>query len=388
MKSENDFSRRAFTLIELLVVISIISLLIAILLPAIGKAKDAALVTQSSANISNLAKAGYTYAADWSDRHFTACPDDLGIVGGNGTAYAQTVGCPSQQLLGFDTSGGLWGYWIAGPLCPQSVGGEGNWQVLIPFTFAAPGCGGSGNEGNPYDASFGAWEMPNTKAYNAYLNGRFYDKVFFAPKDRVGLLAADFGLINEGEFTPGVGNGVVFPTYCWSPANMFNPNVLKSVGTSADCGTVGNYALSGIAAFRAPKLGHARFPELKTFFCEKLWLQNREGGEYNYNCQTRRLWLFNEGYNSSPVCAFVDGHVAQAGINTAVNDQTRVEVTNTSATCPLAKGLWHKGTPAGANGWFTGNSGYDPLIDMRPTSFHILTVDGILGRDNLKAGGS
>ena len=388
MKSENDFSRRAFTLIELLVVISIISLLIAILLPAIGKAKDAALVTQSSANISNLAKAGYTYAADWSDRHFTACPDDLG-VSGFGT-YANTVGCPSQQLLGFDTSGGLWGYWVAGALCPQAVGQPGNWPVLIPFAFASPGCGGPGNESNPYDNSFGAYEMPNTKAYNAYLNGRFYDKVFFAPKDRVGLLAADFGLINEGEFTPGTGGAVIFPTYCWSPANMMNPNVLRSSfsGTATDCNSVGNLAASGIAAYRAPKLGHSRFPELKTFLIEKLWLQNREGGEYNYNCGTKRLWLFNEGYNSSPVCAFVDGHVAQAGMNTAVNDQTRVEGTNTSATCPLGKGLWHKGTPAGATGWFTNGAGYDPLIDMRPTSFHMLTVDGILGRDTLKAGGS
>ena len=390
MKSENDFSRRAFTLIELLVVISIISLLIAILLPAIGKAKDAALLTQSSANIANITKAGYTYAADWSDRHFTACPDDLGITQGNGPLYAQTVGCPSQQLLGFDTSGGLWGYWVNGPLCPQAVGQAGNWQVLIPFVFSAPGCSGAGNESNPYDNSFGSYEMPNTKSYNAYLNGRFYDKVFFAPKDRVGLLAADFGIINEGEFTPGGGGAVVFPTYCWSPANMFNPNVLKSnfTASSTDCNTAGNLAASGIAAFRAPKLGHSRFPELKTYMVEKLWLQNREGGEYNFNCGPKRLWLFNEGYNSSPVCSFIDGHVAQAGMNTAVNDQTRVEGTNTTATCPLGKGLWHKGTPAGANGWFQSGSGYDPLIDMRPTSFHMLTTDGILGRDTLKAGGS
>lgn len=171
---------------------------------------------------------------------------------------------------------------------------------------------------------------------------------------------------------------------------MMNPNVLRSSfnGTATDCNSVGNLAASGIAAYRAPKLGHSRFPELKTFLIEKLWLQNREGGEYNYNCGTKRLWLFNEGYNSSPVCAFVDGHVAQAGMNTAVNDQTRVEGTNTSATCPLGKGLWHKGTPAGATGWFTGGAGYDPLIDMRPTSFHMLTTDGILGRDTLKAGGS
>ena len=54
-----------FTIVELLVVISIIALLIAILLPAIGKARDAARVTQSSANLRNLGIANDTYGADW-----------------------------------------------------------------------------------------------------------------------------------------------------------------------------------------------------------------------------------------------------------------------------------------------------------------------------------
>ncbi|MGB1124850.1 MAG: type II secretion system protein [Phycisphaeraceae bacterium] len=56
--------RRAFTLIELLVVISIITLLIAILLPALARARSAATQTLCLSNIRGLATASHAYAAD------------------------------------------------------------------------------------------------------------------------------------------------------------------------------------------------------------------------------------------------------------------------------------------------------------------------------------
>ena len=53
---------KGFTIIELLVVVSIIALLIGILLPAIGKAREQAKLTQSQSNLRNLAAAHATYS--------------------------------------------------------------------------------------------------------------------------------------------------------------------------------------------------------------------------------------------------------------------------------------------------------------------------------------
>lgn len=56
-----------FTLIELLVIISIIALLIAILLPALGAARSSAQQTQCLSNIKQAGTAAHTYAVDNKD---------------------------------------------------------------------------------------------------------------------------------------------------------------------------------------------------------------------------------------------------------------------------------------------------------------------------------
>ena len=108
LPSADTERRRAFTLVELLVVIGIISILIAILMPALSQAQRQALQVSCASQTRQQVYAAISYATDWKRQLPTrshACMDSCLLTGPLSTV--SVVGClyytPRLPIIGFDT---------------------------------------------------------------------------------------------------------------------------------------------------------------------------------------------------------------------------------------------------------------------------------------------
>ncbi|MBT8485174.1 MAG: type II secretion system GspH family protein [Phycisphaerae bacterium] len=369
-----------FTIIELLVVVSIIALLVGILLPAIGKARDQAKVSISQSNLRNLAVAHASYAAEWSDRQLTYIVDNASTYGNFGnwfSEYATEHGSDlSWNHAGNHTPVYLgWGHTDAGDYvrfmysCVQAA----NASLVMPIVFEASGT---------TTEYFGSFRLPNGEQFAQYVSGKFYDKTFYAPKDKAVVQAAAACFESPDDYcthadvSTELGAIPAWASYCLSPAAMYNPAVMAHDDPNDDTNNGWQDPWNLPAGFRSPAMSQARYPNLKTHMLEHHWLQNAqqdcngsfEPGTYA-GCEP---YYFNHAWESSPMTLFYDGHVEGLGTRKAMRADGRMR----AQTGEQNWGLWSKDTPWGDNGYLI-EFGYDQAA----TSYHILTTDGILGRD-------
>ena len=351
--------RRAFTIIELLVVVSIIALLVGILLPALGKAREQSLLTRSIANLKEIGNAHAIYGAEWNDRQATWINDGIAQYGDDfitawqgfndemGAGGGVNEGHP-QPTLGLDDSNALW-FFVE--------------EFTQPFIF---------------DGTFagqGSYRYPNLYALNQYMNGRFYDEIWIAPKDRMVLSGIEtIGCLDSpGDFCLGDG-AVLAPSYSLSAAAMFNPQVFGAGDRDGNEGSFRDpWELP--AGFRSPTVSTAAFPELKTRTMEHHWLNGDVKAECNANWPNQgpynncQPYFYNASINSAPVAQFFDGHIEQVGVrNTYITHQRSITQTGV--------GTYVDNSPFGN---YYHNEGYDFINQV--TSFHVFTTKGIKGKD-------
>jgi len=365
--------RTAFTMIELLVVVAIIAVLLGVLLPALGQAREQAQITASQANLRQLATAHRAYAADHNDRQLTFIDDTISTYGRD----------TMDAFFTFATD-------IAPP--PPIVFGVGPHPTIptqpITYVYFA----GETHLPISFENRFGSFRFINAVPFNQYIGGRYLDPVFYAPRDEVVTDVVEPMFDTPWEIDPPLfpGDSFSWSSYVMSPAAMYHPRIFSSrEGWTNPWQTR--------AGFRCPSFSEAVFPELKSHMLEHHWLQNRRAacndqvpsgfGTYD-GCEP---FYFNHGMDSVPQVAFYDGHVASLGVREVLEADTRLKSQMHDNPNASDNGLWRRDTPMGQFGYFEelawgyASQGYSTDTVPR-TSFHILTNEGILGRDTMPRG--
>lgn len=298
----------------------------------------------SQYKLAELAQANACYANDFNERQWTAMPYSAGAFGDSCSSFAASNASP-HLFLGRGEDGGYWGYYLGDDI---PAGSCGNWDFVRSMNFDAA------------DAQIGAFRLMNCWGFREYVSRNYYAPEWFA-EDDPNYAGASTQFDSPYEFkypVDGLFGGVAYSTYCFSPAAMLNPGVLRAKAEG------GFQAPSAFAdSYRAPTVTQCLHPALKSRMTEFNWLRNAPSASL----------AFNAGRSSAPFTLFFDGSVQSVTMNHAEADD--IIVRENSKT---GDGLWSDDTPYGANGWQpTGSS------DGVRTSFHILTTGGILGRDLL-----
>lgn len=228
--------RHAFTLIELLVVIAIIALLIGILLPSLGRARDTAKRTASGSNLRQHGIFVALQAAGNRDRLPSRAPYDFDLEGVTNPFHNQPR-APGPGPLNVDVDNFVTDTGVVYRMPLDDPGDQ--WEHLLML-------------------------------YNNYYNGTIFEETFWAPADDVGR--AFF----EDEFTPSTTEWVRLqpwtpPSYAYSQVNLWSGQTWKSGRNDA--------APDSPASAKVGRVGDVVYPSLKVAFHERGWFNNNTVGD-------------------------------------------------------------------------------------------------------------
>jgi prepilin-type N-terminal cleavage/methylation domain-containing protein len=364
--TQRNRRRSGFSIPEFVAVMVIVAVLCALALPALAGIRSLSGLDVSMANLRALSAAHVAYSADWNGRQYSPAPDNLAAYGASYSAalkgYATAKGIPYQSAFKVYIGWNECGSWHF-----TSVGVE-LYGLLQPISFTEP------------HAAFGYFRTDNVAHFNQYVSGKFYAREFFPPHDAVAFPVVEEALDHASglyNFSGGCGGATTlfFTGYSRSPAALFDPLVMRAPSAG---GWVDPWSIN--TGVNAPPLHAAKHSDLKTHVLEHHWLQNTpkdpcnpafEGTGIYDGCEP---WYFNHGINSSPATLFYDGHVR-------LLPNSEVKAWDELLFKADGDGLWHRETPL-ATMWFE-HYFHAVAYDDVNLSHHILTIDGILGRDTL-----
>lgn len=359
-------ARRGFTLTEAAAVAGAVVVLTASGVPLFQRAGCNAMRQQSASNLKLLAAAHEAYAADFGGRQFTTVPDNLGSFATSVSdtmttlvqRYQQQSGCIPPIVLGTSPSQTTWGYYIG---CNGSQGSADNAVFYAPLNFS------SANNA----LGVGSFRLLNSRGFNPYVGGRFYDQTFYAPDDP-GMKGRVQKWINEERDFEFDGTNYVESTYDYSPAAMYHPRVFGDGTNPLSPSYLSPNSVANGQGYKSPANSQCQYPSLKTRQLERYCMEpsiglNPAAGNQPYQ--------WNHSYRSRSLAMFFDGSVRLFTTGEAMNSEAR----SRASSAPIVAPLWVRNTPFGVNGFF-GQVANDPMVR---TSAHYLTAGGIRGRDTL-----